>query len=96
MWEILAAECVVVTEAGQAYKMCYYILVEEAEASGNLLCETYGVRIDSSGEDGTQSKSLRHITFCLNKINWLVRKMVEHQVTPAGLQDVVEDWIAAG
>lgn len=45
MWELLAAERTVETEIGRPCQLRYYILTEEAELAGSLLCETYGVRI---------------------------------------------------
>lgn len=97
MWELLAAERTVETEINRPCQIRYYILVEEAEAAGHLLCETYGVRVVTArnGEE-VQSESMRHITFCLSKIDRLVGVLADCLVTPAALQDVVEDWVAAG
>ena len=97
MWELLAAERTVETELNQPCQIRYYILVEEAETEGNLLCEIYGVRI-AMARDGaeTHSESLRQITFRLSKINRLIGVLSDCLVTPAALQDVVEDWVAAG
>ncbi len=97
MWELLAAERTVETEINQPCQIRYYILVEEAEAAGNLLCETYGVRI-ATARDGkeTHSESMRQLTFCLSKIDRLIGVLADCLVTPAALQDVVEDWVAAG
>ena len=96
MLELFAGERAVVTEAGQPYRIRYYILAEEAESAGSLLCENYGVRIVSSGDGEHQSESLRQITVCLNRISRLVQMLAEHLVTPTELRDVVEDWVAAG
>ena len=97
MWELLAAERIVETEIGQPCQIRYYILAEEAESAGNVLCETYGVRIVTE-RDGkvVQSESLRNITLYLSKINRLIGVLADCLVTPAALQDVVEDWVAAG
>lgn len=96
MWELLAAERTVETEIGQPCRIRYYILAEEAESAGSLLCETYGVRVVTARGGEMQSKSLRHITFCLSQISQLIQVLADYLVTSAALQDVVEDWVAAG
>lgn len=96
MWELLAAERTVETEIGRPCQLRYYILTEEAELAGSLLCETYGVRIVTARDGKVQAESLRHITFYLSEISRLIQVLADCQVTPIALQDVVEDWIAAG
>lgn len=97
MRELLAAERTVETESGQPCCIRYYILAEEAESAGNLLCETYGVRVVTARAGGVmQSECLRHITFCFSKINRLVKVLADCLVTSAALQDVVEDWVVTG
>lgn len=73
MWELLAAERTVETEIGRPCQLRYYILTEEAELAGSLLCETYGVRIVTARDGKVQAESLRHITFYLSEISRLIQ-----------------------
>lgn len=95
MLEVLVEERNVAKELGEDCFVQYYILSEEAEADGAMLCESYGIRIAVSGANRTQSESVRHITMRASVIDQLVHKMAEYLVTPAALRDVIEDWMAA-
>ena len=81
MWELLAAERTVETEIGRPCQLRYYILTEEAELAGSLLCETYGVRIVTARDGKVQAESLRHITFYLSEISRLIQVLADCQVT---------------
>ncbi len=96
MWELFVEERDLENEIGQAYRIQYYILVEEAEAAGSVCCESYGIRIVVSGSGETQSESLRNVTLRAAIIDKLVHKMADHLVTPTTLRDIVEDWMAVG
>lgn len=95
MWEVLVEERNVARELGENCRVQYYILAEEAEAAGAMLCESYGIRVAVSGAHRAQSESVRHITMRASVIDRLVHKMAEYLVTPAALRDVIEDWMAA-
>ena len=77
-------------EQGSGYNVAYYILVEEAETEDGVLCDQYGLRVVLLGSEGKQSASIRQITTYP-----LAQEVMTHLVTPAALQDVVDDWLAA-
>ena len=53
-------------------------------------CENYGVRVwEEQGEDET----IPGITTSATRIDELITLLVDNQVGPAGLRDVVEDWL---
>ena len=75
-------------EQGSGYNVAYYILVEEAETED-------GLRVVLLGSEGKQSASIRQITTYPDSIYRLAQEVMTHLVTPAALQDVVDDWLAA-
>lgn len=81
--------------AGECYNVAYYILVEEAETEDGVLCDQYGLRVVLLGSEGKQSASVRQITTYPDSIYRLAQEVMNHLVTPAALQDVVDDWLAA-
>ena len=82
-------------EQGSGYNVAYYILVEEAETEDGVLCDQYGLRVVLLGSEGKQSASIRQITTYPDSIYRLAQEVMTHLVTPAALQDVVDDWLAA-
>ena len=63
----------------------YFLLVEEWDA----LWECYGIRVESGGE----RTEIPGITASQSGILSLLSKLVDNRVGPAGLRDVVEDWL---
>jgi hypothetical protein len=64
----------------------YYLLAEENGGAG----ESYGVAV---ALEGGESSSVRNVTLSQREILRLVGALVRGRVTPASLQDVVEDWL---
>ena len=64
-------------------------LVDELEA-GSFFCEQYGVKI--AEEDGDCAQ-IRGITTSAVRIDELMTTLVEQQVSPTVLEDVVQDWL---
>lgn len=67
-------------------KLTYHLLVEEVEGLG----ENYGVRLDGFG----QTAAISGVTVFQDRALSLLEKLHRGAVTPAGLRDVVEDWLA--
>lgn len=82
-------------EQGNGYTVAYYILAEEAETEDGAVCDQYGLRVVLLGSAGKQSASVRQITIYPDSIYRLAQEVMAHLVTPAALQDVVDDWLAA-
>lgn len=82
-------------EQGNGYTVAYYILVEEAATPEGQFCDQYGLRVVLLSSEGKQSYSVRQITTYPDSIYALAKQVMNHLVTPAALQDVVDDWLAA-
>lgn len=76
-------------QAGEPRTFYYALTVDTVE--GETFCwENYGVRVwEEQGED----KTIPGITTSAARIDELLTLLVENQVGPAGLRDVVEDWL---
>jgi hypothetical protein len=87
--ELKIATCQCPDQLGQTHRFHYYLTVDEMKAP-YFNCENYGVRIaEESGADTT----IPAITTSASRIDELMTLLVDHQVGPTGLADVVEDWI---
>ena len=68
----------------------HYFLTVDQEETRRLFCENYGVRIaEESGGD----VSIPGITTSAARIDELMALLVDNRVGPAGLADVVADWL---
>lgn len=76
-------------QLGNPRRFHYYLTVEQVD-TGRFFCEDYGVRV---AEDGGGSTAIPSITTSAQRIDELISLLVEHQVGPAGLADVVADWL---
>ena len=74
---------------GRARRFHYYLTVDLVETD-RFCCEDYGVRI---WEDGGQDASVPGVTTSAQRVDELISLLVEHQVSPAALADVVADWL---
>ena len=81
--------------AGERLQRGVLHLGEEAETEDGVLCDQYGLRVVLLGSEGKQSASIRQITTYPDSIYRLAQEVMTHLVTPAALQDVVDDWLAA-
>ena len=68
----------------------HYYLTVDTVAAEQFCCENYGVRIT---EENGASAVIPGITVSDVRIDELLTLLVEHQVGPSGLADVVADWV---
>ena len=76
-------------DSGKLRTFHYYLMVEIIE-TGRFCCETYGVRITEERENSSCVPSL---TTSAMQIDALMTTLVDNGVGPAGLRDVIEDWL---
>ena len=76
-------------EAGTLHRFQYFLTVEEAQSPG-LCLEHYGVRI---AEENGASSAVNGVTTSASRIDELMTLLVDELVGPAGLHDVVADWL---
>jgi len=73
------------------YHTFHYFLTVETIQCGHFFCENYGVRIC---EEAGETAEVPSITTSALRIDELITLLVEHQVGPASLADVVSDWLS--
>ena len=76
-------------DQGRERRFHYGLLIREITAEP-FFCEDYGVRV---WEDGGQDASVPGVTTSAQRVDELISLLVEHQVSPAALADVVADWL---
>lgn len=87
--ELNIASRTVTDEQGRPRRYHYSLIVDQIE-SDCFSCEDYGVRIRE--EDG-DSAAVSGITTSASRIDELLTLLVEHQVGPTSLDEVVADWL---
>ena len=75
---------------GNALRCRYYVLVGEKQV-GRFFCEAYGVKIEN--EATGESAEFPDLTVSAGRIDELLALLVRNGVTPAGLEDVIQDWL---
>lgn len=85
--EIAARQCG--DSSGKPRRFHYYLTVDLVETD-RFCCEDYGVRVT---EEQGESVAIPSITTSAVRIDELMTLLVDHQVGPAGLADVVADWL---
>ena len=76
-------------QRGNPHRFHYFLTVDQEETP-RFFCENYGVRIaEESGSD----VSIPGITTSAARIDELMALLVDKRVGPAGLADVVADWL---
>ena len=75
--------------SGAIRRFDYSILIGEMDV-GAYACESYGVKV---AEQGGEQASVENITCSASRIDELSGLLVRNGVTPAGLNDVVSDWL---
>ena len=85
MMELKIASRSLTDEAGKLRRLHYFLL-----EAGSFFCEQYGVKI--AEEDGDCAQ-IRGITTSAVRIDELMTTLVEQQVSPTVLEDVVQDWL---
>lgn len=68
----------------------HYFLTIDQEETPHFSCENYGVRV---AEEGGEETSIAAITTSAARIDELLTLLVDNRVGPAGLSDVVSDWL---
>ena len=68
----------------------HYFLTVDLEQSQRFCLENYGASV--SEENGDKS-SVPALTTSASRIDELMTLLVDHLVGPAGLKDVVQDWL---
>ena len=89
MMEIKIASRQCRDDLGRQRRFHYFLTVDQVE-SDRFCCEDYGVRVEE--EDG-DSSAIPSITTSAKRIDELITLLVDNQVGPAGLADVVADWL---
>ena len=89
MMELKIASRFLTDEAGEMRPPPHFLLGGELGA-GSFFCEQYGVKI--AEEDGDCAQ-IRGITTSAVRIDELMTTLVEQQVSPTVLEDVVQDWL---
>ena len=87
--DIFITQKTVTDESGAPRRFLYFLTVETVEA-GRLCFEDYGVRIT---EEGVASVHIPSLTTSAVRIDELLTLLVDNLVGPAGLEDVVADWL---
>ena len=67
----------------------YFLVVDQVD-SGSFQCENYGVRIV---EEGVSSAAVPGLTTSAVRIDQLMTLLADNAVGPAGLEDVIRDWL---
>ena len=68
----------------------HYFLTIDQEETPHFVCENYGVRI---AEENGGVRTLNAITTNASRIDELMTLLVDNAVGPAGLDDVIADWL---
>lgn len=76
-------------QAGACRRFHYFLTIEQEETP-RFSCENYGVRIT---EELGDTSAIPAITTSAARIDELLTLLVDNQVGPAGLHDVVADWL---
>lgn len=76
-------------DRGKQRRFHYYLTVDQVE-SPRFACENYGVRIAEEAGDEACCPAL---TTSAARIDQLLTMLVDNKVGPAGLADVVADWL---
>ncbi len=77
-------------EEGTVHRFDYCVVVGEMAVAGGFACESYGVKVQEQGGD---TAVIPDLTVSAQRIDELMELLMDHQVGPAGLRDVVEDWL---
>lgn len=76
-------------QAGNPRRFHYFLTIDQEETP-RLSCENYGVRIE---EEHGDVACVPGITTNAKRIDELMTLLVDNQVGPTGLADVVADWL---
>lgn len=85
--KIASRQCL--DQGGAAHRFHYFLTIDQEETP-RLSCENYGVRI---AEEAGGDAAIPAITTSAARIDELMTLLVDNRVGPAGLADVVADWL---
>ena len=77
-------------EDGRQHRFEYFVLIGEMEVAGHLAFESYGVKVR---EAGGETAVLPDLTVSPDRIDGLLALLKRNTVGPAGVRDVVDDWL---
>ena len=77
-------------EDGQTHRFEYYVLIGQMEVAHRFACESYGVKVR---EAGGETAAIPDLTVDTRRIDALLELLTRNTVGPAGLRDVVDDWL---
>ncbi len=77
-------------EDGRAHRFDYFVVIGEMEVSSHFACESYGVKV---AEQGGGVAVIPNITVSIARIDALMELLMRNTVGPAGVDDVVRDWL---
>lgn len=77
-------------QEGRTRRYDYSILIDEMDV-GRFCCESYGVKIAEAPEGSVALAA--HVTTSIPRIDELMELLTRNVVTPAGLRDVIDDWL---
>lgn len=90
MRELLVETREVRDEEGSAHELSYYVLIGEMAVEGRFCCESYGVKVAERGGD---ESVVPDITVSIARIDGLMELLLRNAVSPAGLRDMLDDWL---
>lgn len=88
MQELLFGTKTIADELDRTHTFSYWLVTQQLPA-GRFMFEDYGVRVSSA--DG-ESACLPSLTHSFTQIHRLLTTLLEHDVSPTALYDVVVDW----
>lgn len=89
MYELFLQTLELTDQAGKQRRYDYSIVIDEMDV-GPFACESYGVKV---AEKGGEAVSIPNLTCSADRIDELSELLLRNGVTPATLEDVVQDWL---
>ena len=86
-YKIATRRCV--DQTGRTRRFHYFLTVDQVNTP-RFCCETYGVCV---AEEGGERAEVPSVTTSAARIDQLLTVLVDNQVGPAGLDDVIADWL---
>lgn len=90
MRELFVGSRTTAGEDGQPHRFEYYVLIGQMEVGGHFACESYGVKVR---EAGGETAAIPDLTVNTERIDSLIELLTRNTVGPAGVRDVVDDWL---
>ena len=90
MRELYVETRTVEDELGNVHKFDYFVVIGEMSVGGKFACESYGVKVVEQGGD---TAVIPNITVSISRIDSLMDMLQRNLVSPAGLDDVIADWL---